>query len=494
MFSVCFLGHQGWLFSTGGTNILLDALLCDSFGHDPSGHAFEVYPPRRIDLARCPAIDAAIFSHEHEDHFHVPSIEKLDRKIPVFLSARSSRAAYRLLEDLGFVVRPLQPGEPLRVGDLRILPLAQESLGGSHPGEWDALALYVCDGKGHGSFFSTVDHRPHVRTFEMLRQHRLLPTFVSYADNEMDYSALFPWATAAADGDGALAEELRQLVERAIRPEHRPAAVLLCANGFAVAGELAWMNRVFHRDAHGACERLRDDYGDLFQALLPGETVTARNGHREPGITRADWIATLPEPAWPARGAAAGPPAPFGPATGVLRLDHASRQRLPAVLDQFAGFLYGSSLFMEMYLLDRQATKGRCPSMAFVLMEGDDVADGHANGGTVWEWDPNGCRFLPGTCRDPERDVVAGARCWASDLLAVLEVRMPAASMTVGRLSGWNNAPQRLRFDIPNLLHMYCHPLRWPERFLKLYQALARGSEPQVRWGGHEAAPLRKGG
>jgi len=50
----------------------------------------------------------------------------------------------------------------------------------------------------------------------------------------------------------------------------------------------------------------------------------------------------------------------------------------------------------------------------------------------------------------------------------------------VGRLTGWNAAPARLRFDLPNLLHMYCHPLRAPDRFLALYRQLLRGAAPDI--------------
>jgi len=52
---------------------------------------------------------------------------------------------------------------------------------------------------------------------------------------------------------------------------------------------------------------------------------------------------------------------------------------------------------------------------------------------------------------------------------------MPAASLTMGRLAGWNAVPSALRFDLPNLLHVYCHPLRAPEQFLALYRALVTG-------------------
>jgi L-ascorbate metabolism protein UlaG (beta-lactamase superfamily) len=472
MFEITFLGHQSWQFSAAGTTILLDPLLCDGFGQDPRGNGFDVYPPRQLDFERCPAIDAVLFSHEHEDHFNVGSLERLDRRIPIHLSARSSSAAQRILLELGFEVVLMQPGQGFDVGGIRVLPLAQESLAGSHPGEWDSLALHIGDQAEHGSFFTTVDHRPHARTFELLRQRGLRPLAVAYADNEQDHSFAFPWAGSEADGTASLAAELRQLLERSIPRDNRPSAILVCANGMATRGELAWMNEViWHRDPIAACSRLRQ-FGDLFLAPLPGDTLSFHHGRRTRSLRRSPWVSPLAESSWPPHRGGGQAAASFAPATGRARLDEAARAALPAALDEFARFLYGSSLFTETYLLDTDATGGRRPTMAFVLYEGDDVA--------VWAWDASGCRFVPETSAHPEDQFVAGARCWASDLLAVLTVEMPAASLTLGRLSAWNAAPSRLRFDLPNLLHMFCHPLRAPERFLALYRELLTGAPPLV--------------
>jgi L-ascorbate metabolism protein UlaG (beta-lactamase superfamily) len=492
MFEVTFLGHQGWQFSAGGTNVLLDPLLCEGFGHDPRGNGFDVFPPRSIDFASCPPIDAVLFSHEHEDHFNVPSIERLDRRIPVYLSVRSSSAARRLLKELGFLVYLLEPGKAFGIGGLAVLPLPQASLSGSHPGEWDSLALYIRDRAGHGSFFTTVDHRPHASTFDLLQQRRLRPSLVAYADNEQDHSAMFPWGAPQGDGAASLADELRGLLEGSIPRGGRPESILVCANGFAARGDLAWMSRaIFHRDPIAACALLRAQFGDLFLAPLPGDTVRLLEKRPVRPTTRSSWISPIPESAWPRRGRGALPPGPFGPATGRLRLDDSSRTALARALDEFARFLYASTLFLETYVLGADAIGDRRPTMAFVLLEGDDVASGHASGGTVWAWHPSSCAFVREPLGRPEDEFVAGARCWASDLLAVLEVEMPAASLTLGRLAGWNAVPAQIRFDLPNLLHVYCHPLRAPDRFLALYRALVRGRSPDVPARGEDAAAVQ---
>src|SRR5262245_45272634 len=109
MFSTTFLGHQGWLFSTEETRLLGDPLLFEDFGH--RGLNMRVCPPRRLVLSELPSIHAVLLSHEHEDHFHIPSLNRLDRRVPILLSSRSSQAARGLLEEMGFSVRLVSPGE-----------------------------------------------------------------------------------------------------------------------------------------------------------------------------------------------------------------------------------------------------------------------------------------------------------------------------------------------------------------------------------------------
>ncbi len=156
MFSVTFIGHQGWLFQTERTSLLVDPLLCEEFGQ---AHAlgYRVYPPRTLKLEEFPAISAVVLTHEHDDHFDIPSLHKLDRRIPIFLSARSSSAAVAILRQMGFSVQPLRPGIPLGVGDLEMLPLCGDHIHTNSSDEWDTLPFLIRDTGGSGSFFSMVD-------------------------------------------------------------------------------------------------------------------------------------------------------------------------------------------------------------------------------------------------------------------------------------------------------------------------------------------------
>lgn len=68
-----FLGHQSWLFSYKDTHILLDPVLNEDFGNSDI-HSIEIFPPRTISFPKEKKIHSIILSHEHTDHFHLPSL------------------------------------------------------------------------------------------------------------------------------------------------------------------------------------------------------------------------------------------------------------------------------------------------------------------------------------------------------------------------------------------------------------------------------------
>src|SRR5574337_1467902 len=99
-FFATFLGHQGWMISSGETRILIDPILGNEFGH--GGNVGIPYPPKKLIPSSVPPITAVLISHEHEDHFNIPSLKRIDRAVPILLSAKSSTAARSILAEMGF--------------------------------------------------------------------------------------------------------------------------------------------------------------------------------------------------------------------------------------------------------------------------------------------------------------------------------------------------------------------------------------------------------
>ena len=78
MLSTTFLGHQGWLFQSKAASFLVDPLLCEEFGH-AQALQYRVYPPRVLTFECFPRIDGVVLTHEHDDHFDIPSLARIEQ-------------------------------------------------------------------------------------------------------------------------------------------------------------------------------------------------------------------------------------------------------------------------------------------------------------------------------------------------------------------------------------------------------------------------------
>lgn len=114
-----FLGHQTWLISHGSTNVIIDPLLLNKFGHS-SDINFEIFPSRSIQIEDMPKVDAIILSHEHLDHFHIPSLNRLPKDAPFYVSHLLPICVKEILRELGFQLIEIFPLESITIKDLII--------------------------------------------------------------------------------------------------------------------------------------------------------------------------------------------------------------------------------------------------------------------------------------------------------------------------------------------------------------------------------------
>jgi hypothetical protein len=439
MFSVTYLGHQGWLIRGGDSRILVDPLLTEEYS---PGFSAEIYPPRRFAMRRFPPVDAVVLSHEHADHLSLPSLALLDRAVPIVLPARSARPLRDAVAGLGFRVVPSRPGDRLAAGELDVA-----LLGGVAPRaqlDWEVtnLQILIADRAGHGSFFTYVDGWPTAGVIAAVRRRVGTPGVVCHANNAMDWSCLEagPGRLAPPTVDEYAAELLA--AEASWWPGGGPRVSAICGPGLAFRGADAWLNQILCIDS----ERVRDALsarapGRVFRAPVPGETIELVRGRVRRIAPRAAFVHALDRAAWPSlatrRGAVPAVIDDYPPACGERALTDAAWRDVLAELDLLAAFLYRRELFHAVLALDRAALGGRKPAFALVLRcDRDDTA-------RVFEYQPEANRFMPVAAARPLERYALGLECWAADLWRVLVGRLLPQRL-LGHLRTWSFSPAPL--------------------------------------------------
>jgi hypothetical protein len=469
VFATTFLGHQGWMVRGQRACLLIDPLLREDFG-ELHALGYRVYPPRVVTPAAFPGLDAVLLSHEHDDHFDIPSLAMLDRAIPIYLSARSSCAARELLASMGFTVHPWSPGIPVRVGDLEILAFTGDHVSTHGGDEWDTLPYLIRSTEGHGSLFSMVDIPLTQQHVEWAAAIAARPGLVTWTNNALDWSHMASYLRERTEGT--------QQVFSAIGIGHKlitsvwgtPAAMLTCAGGFAFHGDKAWLNqRVFCVDTAEVCALMTRVYKqEKFVAATPGQTFVMRAGKLQAIEPTTAFLATAPRDAWPSRARAeiASPPPDYLPATGQAELAAEAMARLEARLGELAGSLVGGTLFKSLHSLLDSELGGRRPTFVVAARTG--------GGRRVLAYVATRCAFQVVADDAPEASYLAGLECWAGDLLAVLDGELGPIGLSFARARLWNALPRRFNFDIFGELYRISHPLRRPAEYARSYDRLWR--------------------
>lgn len=476
MFATTFLGHQGWAFHSDRAFVLVDPLLREQFG-DAQALDYQVFPPRQLDHAKIPPLTALVLTHEHDDHFDIPSLALVARDVPIYLSARSSIAARQILAEMGFAeVRPLIPGVAVKLGDLELAPLTGDHVTVNCGDEWDALPFLVRHTGGAGSFFTMVDLTITEQHVAWAAERAMRPGLVAWTNNALDWTYMTDYLNDRAQGTQQCFMTMgmgHKLIETAWGT---PAAMLMCANGFSFRGDAQWLDdRVFCVDMDAVCAQMAKVYKkETFVQARPGQTFVMAAGKLKSTAPCTPWLETAPVATWPSRAKTnANPVRDYAPATQRARLADGELAQLAALLDDFAGELVGGMVFRGLHSL-MQSDTPRALTFMFALRDGD------AEHRFVYE--PSACRFV---ATQAARDtVLAGLECHATDLLAVLRGELGPIALTFGRARLWNALPQRFAFDLFGELHRVSHPLRKPAQTARTYQRIwerVRGTVPVLK-------------
>lgn len=457
------------MFQTAKAAILVDPLLCEPFGH---AHelGYRVYPPRIWDPAKMPILDGVILSHEHDDHFDLPSLAKLDRAIPIWLSSRSSFAARRILEQMGFTVHPFVPGESVRFADLEVTAFTGDHKSIDCGDEWDTLPFLVRSTEGHGSFFSMVDISITQGHVEWAAAKAMRPGLISWTNNAMDWSHMADYLAERVEGTQQAFVNWGVGHKMITSFWGTPAAMIMCAGGFAFDADKTWLNqRVFCVDTDQVVASMTKLYPkEKFFSGIPGQTWVMK-ANKLASVETAPWLTTPPRTEWPSRAKAAVDVPDYTPATGRKELRDGELDRLRTHLDAFAGSLVGGSTFRSLHSILATEAPGRKPTFVIALRDGSQR---HA-----FEYVPTECRFAP--TQEADTTYIAGLEVWGSDLLAVFDGQLGPIGLTYGRARLWNALPGRFGFDIFPDLHRVSHPLRLPAAYLKTYERLLAGVTEQ---------------
>ena len=94
---VTMLGHACLLCETEDTRILMDPWLVGPANFRSWWH----FPEVSVDPAKLPPLDYLYISHLHGDHFHIPTLERLDRRPTVLVPRLYHNRMLRRLHQLG---------------------------------------------------------------------------------------------------------------------------------------------------------------------------------------------------------------------------------------------------------------------------------------------------------------------------------------------------------------------------------------------------------
>jgi len=133
--TVSWIGHSTFLINLEGTTILTDPVFSDKIGVSLLGLktiGLQRFVPPALTITDLPPLDLILVSHAHMDHYDIPSLRKLPRRIPTLLA----RDTTEFMEDLGYTqLQELDWGQTAEVKGVRIEAVPVKHWGRRYP--WD---------------------------------------------------------------------------------------------------------------------------------------------------------------------------------------------------------------------------------------------------------------------------------------------------------------------------------------------------------------------
>ncbi|MFD3334608.1 MBL fold metallo-hydrolase [Streptomyces sp. NPDC058700] len=274
--TMTFVGHQTWLVEGDGHRILIDPVLGRGFGLSPDLE-FRIWPPRdAVDPAALGPLDALVLTHEHLDHFHLPTLARLDRTVPVFTGPLLPAAVSAAIESLGFTVHRIDHTGLIRYGQLsmRLYPAGARTL------FWEKRVVQpvVRVGDGPAVVIGVDADLSDVYVDEIRAGRQPMPRMAVVSNNSQirpesaDTGNLLPGAGGERSRKSGL-HVLNELLLAYLRPLDGLTDVALCGNGFLPAHS---PHGPYLYADHPAMAALANASQDLFRVHgpRPGDRLT----------------------------------------------------------------------------------------------------------------------------------------------------------------------------------------------------------------------------
>ena len=288
---VTLLGHASVLVEMQGVTCLMDPVFRDPFEEG----AVVSCPRREIHVERLPKIDVLVLSHAHLDHFDIPSLARVSRKVHV-LCPKDHTILYALKE-LGFTnVHETDPNTLIKFPTHEILTTRSSVT--------NVIEFGILFKDRTGTFWNQVDtvaSPPTVADVRKAAGGTIDLMFAMHASQKFDFfqnrSVEFPY-------------EMHQLNLNTVLSA-KPRMAVPGAAGFRFAGPIAWCNAFMFpmsreqfvadlQELDPSIETSIANPGDVYEVTrgvvrhLPGASSVARMIENDTSKLRFDPTAAIP--------------------------------------------------------------------------------------------------------------------------------------------------------------------------------------------------------
>ena len=318
---VTLLGHATVLVEMDGANILMDPVLLDPF----EDGAVISCPKRVIRADKLPPLDLIIISHQHPDHFDIPSLAQLPRGVHVLCPIDS--AIQYALKSLGFTnVHPTEPMQRLVLNTYELLTTRSSVT--------NVIEFGIIFKDKSGTFWNQVDsvlsHETIGHSLQAVGSIDLL--FAMHASQNFGFfenrSASFPHDMHK--------ENLATVLSI------KPRLTVPGAAGFRFAGEIEWCNAfLFPISREQFVADLRTLDPDLATAIAnPGDVFEIEAGTVQHRAGASEVAQTLEEDTWRLRFDPTGAIPPLKDTNPDQYSDDQLRSEVAKVISGLEAFLH----------------------------------------------------------------------------------------------------------------------------------------------------------